>query len=95
MPIQAQLTCQWSGRDDFMSQRGSTQHLERSRICHAMAQAVASPDFQGNDTSSPLMKFTDGNEIGAEIFNNQCSISDPKSLLKSHDGGLRHWGLFR
>jgi hypothetical protein len=32
-----------------------------------------------------LNRFTDGNEIGAEIFDNRCIISDPKSLLKSHD----------
>jgi hypothetical protein len=85
MSIQAQLKYQWCGHDDFMSQRGLTQHLQRSQICHASAQAAASPDFRDNDANSPLNRFTDGNEIWALIFDNQCIISDLKSLLKSHD----------
>ena len=91
MSILAQLMCQLCGRDDFISQRGLTYHLERSRICYARAQAASSPDLRDNNASIPLNRHNEGNKIGAENFHNRCIINDPKSLLKSHDLDVVAW----
>ena len=77
--------CKWCGRDDFISQRGLTHHLERSRICYASAQAASSPDLGAINTKVPLNRHNKGDAIRAKSFHNRCIINDPKSLLKSHD----------
>ena len=77
--------CQWCGRDDFISQRGLTYHLERSRICCATAKAASSPDIGAINTKVPLNRHNKGDAIRAKSFHNRCIINDPKSLLKSHD----------
>ena len=85
MSISAQYMCKWCGRDDFISQRGLTYHLERSRICYATAKAASSPDIGAINTKVPLNRHNKGDAIMAKSFHNRCIINDPKSLLKSHD----------